>query len=486
MKLHQVIEAARPTAEKPMTQCTDRDLTGLLGKGKLNAMARHPWFQQYRNYERAYKHGVSKAGFTEVEVYFYFSGIHKTETGKIRPELMLKFTFSYSGTKVIQVSKYHRDKAPNDMEQKYGPSAGWKHLTDWAKTEDAVEAAWDKHWKDKDNVKEGGWDTTATQSTVVTPAVVKRALVVAQKFITDFNQWLTNNGHEEQARVGHPLGSSAYHDVDAEDKVYGDIDLQIVVPDMEGTHSSMQGQWNKWQDQFLQDTQPEYVLMDVGESKPGHPICKIGPDQYVQIDFIWHIERNAEWGRYRATPERGLKGLLNGNMFSVLGSLLDMSIQHAGVQLKVSAEGKQVSFATRKDTTLKTISSSPTTFILDILYYVADQSGLDRKQVKVASQLKSHPGVQTSEVKVQVLAQGIQGLAQSFELNRLYGKGILSAYDSIASFLHSFTDAYSTKVKNEIASAKRDKASTPEAIARADHDRQVIQQGLDTVLSYFQ
>ena len=60
---------------------------------------------------------------------------------------------------------------------------------------------------------------------------------------------------------------------------------------MEGTHSAMQNLWNARQDQFLQDTHPDYVLMDAGESKPGHPICKIGPDQYVQVDFIWHIER---------------------------------------------------------------------------------------------------------------------------------------------------------------------------------------------------
>lgn len=330
----------------------------------------------------------------------------------------------------------------------------------------------------------GGWDTVATQSTVVTPSVVKKALGVVQKFATDFNQWLIQQGHAEQIKIGHPLGSSAYHDVDPEDTVYGDIDLQIIVPDMDGIHSAMQNQWNQWQQQFVDSVQPEYVLLG-GESKPGHPIVKIGPDQYVQVDFIWHIQRNADWGRYRTTPERGLKGLLNGNMFSVLGALLDMSIQHAGVQLKVNNQGEHVTFSTRKNTTVQTISSSPTTFIVDILYYIASQAGIDRKSVKIDPQLKSHPGVNTNEVKIAFLAAGIKGLAKSFALNDLYGNGLLDQYHSADEFLQAFVHEYKSKVEIEITSKKRDKASTPEAIARADHDRQVIQQGLETVISYF-
>ncbi len=469
MKLAAIFEAVQPP-QQAMRQVSNQELVNLLGKGKLNALMRHPWFQEISNYEKAYKYGVTSWGGIEVEVYAFFRQQHTTPEGKIRPELMMRFTFMYNGTKVHQVSKYYRAKEPDEMEKRYGSSAGWKHLKDWKAVEEAV--------------NEGGWDTTATQSTVVTPSVVKKALVVAQKFATDFNQWLIQQGHEEQIKIGHPLGSSAYHDVDPEDKVYGDIDLQIIVPDMEGTHTSMQNQWNQWQQQFVEAVQPEYVLLD-GESKPGHPICKIGPEQYVQIDFIWHIQRNADWGRYRATPERGLKGLLNGNMFSVLGSLLDMSIQHAGVQLKVNDQGEHVPFTSRKNTSVQTISSSPTSFIVDILYYIASQAGIDRKQVKLDPQLKSHPGVNTKEVKVAFLAEGVKGLAKSFALNNLYGKGVLKKYQSADEFLQAFMQEYSTKVQNEIASKKRDKASTPEAIARAEHDRQVIQQGLETVMSYF-
>ena len=39
-------------------------------------------------------------------------------------------------------------------------------------------------------IPEGGWDTTVTQGTVITPAVVKKALKVADRFAQDFNRWL--------------------------------------------------------------------------------------------------------------------------------------------------------------------------------------------------------------------------------------------------------------------------------------------------------
>ena len=112
-------------------------------------MVRHPWFQEYRNYHHAYKHGVSRAGFTNVEVYSYSPQMHTTPEGKIRPLIMVEFTFSYSGTKVIQAYKYYRDKEPNENEKRMGPQAGWKHFKTWAEEEDAVDKAWDNHWDNK-------------------------------------------------------------------------------------------------------------------------------------------------------------------------------------------------------------------------------------------------------------------------------------------------------------------------------------------------
>ena len=122
--------------EVPGRQISDKELVSVLGKGRLNSVMKNPFFATYSNYERAYKYGVSAAGFNWLEVYFFFSSVHKTPEGKIRPEIMVKFVFAYTGSGIINAHKYTRSKEPNEMEAKYGPSAGWKHLSDWKKVQE--------------------------------------------------------------------------------------------------------------------------------------------------------------------------------------------------------------------------------------------------------------------------------------------------------------------------------------------------------------
>lgn len=331
-------------------------------------------------------------------------------------------------------------------------------------------------------INEGGWDTAATQSTVVNPQVVRLALSRISQFTADFNKWLTSNGHPE-VKMGHPTGSSAYYDVDPEDKVYGDIDLQMIAPSSEGfkSHSQFQGHWNKLAAEFVSTVQPPYVL--VTDSKPGHPIIAIGADKYVQVDLMWHEEKTKDWGRFRVTPERGIKGLLTGNMFSVLGELLGMSVQHAGVQVKTS-NGKPVPFTKQKDTQIETISLNPRTFVLDILNYLYDRQNADSAPT-VSDRLKKNPGVAVPEVKISSLVNAVKGLAESFELNDMYGKDMLAGFSSAGDFLTRFFDRYKEKAMVDVNSAKRSKAETPEAKARAEADRQKVLSGLDLVSQLF-
>ena len=71
----------------------------------------------------------------------------------------------------------------------------------------------------------------ATSSTIIRPSTVKTALVTMQKFVNNFNKFLKPQ-NIPPVKMGHPTGSSAYYKVDPEDKVYGDIDLQIIVPEI--------------------------------------------------------------------------------------------------------------------------------------------------------------------------------------------------------------------------------------------------------------
>lgn len=329
-------------------------------------------------------------------------------------------------------------------------------------------------------INEGGWDTVATQSTVVSPAVVKAALARVQQFTNDFNQWLEAKGLPP-VEMGYPTGSSAYYDVDDQDKVYGDVDLQMVAHNANEakTHSQFQGFWNKMADEFVSQVRPQYVLNT--ESKPGHPIVAIGQDQYVQVDFMWHEHKIKDWGRFRVTPERGIKGLLTGNMFSVLGELLGMSIQHAGVQIK-TLNGEPVPFTRHKGVEVSTLSTNPSTFILDIFNYLAERQGV---AAQASQRLQQFSGIDTQTVKISGLVNGVKGFAESAEAAGMFGQDLLAGFTGAGDFLTRFFARYEEKAMNDVNSAKRAKAETPDAIARADADREKILAGLNMVRQLF-
>lgn len=331
-------------------------------------------------------------------------------------------------------------------------------------------------------LREGGWDTTLTQHTVLKPAIVGQALKVVDQFVKDFNNYLADKGLGPVQR-GRPTGSSAYHEVDVQndpEKVYGDIDLQMIAPPIEGSYGQYTSYWNKLADEFVNTIKPAYV--DMSESKPGHPIFKIGKSDYVQIDFMWHEEKMKDWGATRVTPEHNVKGLLTGNMYSVLGEIMDMSIQHAGVQLKV-VDGVHVPFSKQKGTQVITVTTNPKTFILDIFNYEAQQMGVQNP--KIDPRLKSNPGVDIKDVKIAYMVNGVKGLASSFAANGMFGQGDLANFADEQDFLTKFINRYEEKAMLDVNAKKRDKASTPQAIARAEADRTKVLKGLEMVKGYF-
>lgn len=363
----------------------------------------------------------------------------------------------------------------------------WDKLPEWKKE-------WYRNWKgglckhpqpyhDPKWINEGGWDTTLTQGTVLHPKIVAVALQVVDQFVVDFNKFLKAKGLPP-VRRGRPTGSSAYHEQDAvdyPDKVYGDIDLQMIASEVDNVnYGQFAGVWNKLSDEFVKAGHAPYV--DTSESKPGHPIFKIGPTDYVQIDFMWHPERLEKWGAARVTPERGVKGLLTGNMYSVFGELLDLSIQHAGVQLKV-VDGQHVPFSKQKDTEVRTVTTNPETFILDTFLYIAKELGIQNP--KISPLLKQNAGNNIDDVKISRLVNGVKGFAESCDMNNMFTQGDLSGFLSGKDFLTKFLQRYEEKALIDIAGKKRDKATTPEAQARAEQDRQKIQQGLDMVKGLF-
>jgi hypothetical protein len=328
-------------------------------------------------------------------------------------------------------------------------------------------------------IREGGWDTKTTQGTVITPSVVKQGLAAMDRFLSGFNDFLKGKSISP-VRAGVPTGSSHYHEKDDETAVYGDIDLQIIVPDLPELHNKTQAQIQT----FWHNLAGEYVRANPDaaheEGTPGHPILNIGGDRYVQVDMMIHPEPLAKWGAARTIPERGIKGLLHGNMFSVFGELINLSIQHSGVQYKDRSGVRQPYSTTRKDYELRTISTDPETFVMDVFRHEVQAQGIRRPRIDPL--LKQHQGKNLQDVKISNLVNAVKGFARSCELNGMFGRGELKDFVSAGDFLDQFWQRYEGKALKDIAGTKRDKAAgNPAAEARAKADKQKILSGLRMV-----
>lgn len=335
-------------------------------------------------------------------------------------------------------------------------------------------------------IVEGGWDNIVTQDTVISPSVVQRALQASGSLVAGFNRWLEQQ-NLPPVEVGKPLGSSAYHDTDPDDTVYGDIDLQLIVPELDElenmTPVQVQGFWIKLLSEFIAHSGAEVHP----QSAPGHPTLNVGDNKWVQVDFIIHPRSTAEWGRWRATPHRGVKGLLTGNLFSALGQALNYSIQHQGVVAKVR-DGQRLSYIrTRRDYELETVTTNISTWLWDIFAReYQDIRGGDPRDARVDPALMANPGLDVNQgTNIPQLVEGIKGLARSFEANGLPGQGNLSQYESAQQFLSTVVDIYIAKAQKNIDSPKRDKAAAPEARARAQAEMTKIRQGLEWVQELF-
>jgi len=144
---------------------------------------------------------------------------------------------------------------------------------------------------------------------------------------------------------------------------------------------------------------------------------------------------------------------------------------------------KQPYSTTRKNYELVTLTTDIENFVLDIFKHEAEMAGIQNP--KISGLLKQYPGSDVDEIKISNLAKAIKGMAESFQMNNMYGKGDLANYRNKIDFLNRFWENYESKAVKEINAKKRDKASTPEAIARAEEDKRKIMQGLDYVKAMF-
>ena len=371
-----------------------------------------------------------------------------------------------------------------------------------------------------------------------TPDVIKIVLEVMKRdFLPDFNHYLKAQGIPD-IQIGHPTGSGAHYLSDPKNAVYGDIDLQIIVPTIEGkeTTGERQSYWGSLVSKFIKiNPNSTYITA----SPDGHPFIKIAslpaaysqvieiyvndtlykwvkgstgwvqaddhkisaPNEliphldgelkkvkdYVQIDIMPHTEALSTWGRFRATAERGIKGLLNGNLFSVLSTIFDYNLQHSGIQYK-TVDGQKVDYTkTRKGYELVTVGTDVHTFVMDI--FRDQESAIKPKKVVIDPLLRQYQGVQRVEnvedLRVSYLVNAIKGLARSFEKSGMYGQGDLAPFANEQEFIQEFIRLYMEKAMYAITNKKFEKVKDPAGIARAQRDKENIAQGAEYVKTLF-
>jgi hypothetical protein len=330
---------------------------------------------------------------------------------------------------------------------------------------------------------EGGWTTGDNPG--IKAKIVKQGIVAVTNFLKDFNPWLKQQG-QGPIKPGHPTGSAAYHELDdPENTIYGDMDFQVIIPDLPEydnlTSGQVQGRWGALISKFIQGSNLAYI--DKAESKGSQPMFILPDGSKVQVDIMPHPEKTAEWGRYRATGEHGLKGLLNGNIFATMSELIPVNLQHKGIQYK-SVDGKKANYGkTLKGYDLHTVGTDIKRWILDIFMHEAEVLGITAP--KIDPLLSSNPGVDTMNVNVERLVNGVKGFARSCELNGMFGKGDLERFSSADDFINQFINHYVEKSQHAISAPKRDKASTDASQARAVKDRDALSKGLAYVQKLF-
>tara|TARA_B100000214_G_C23956046_1_gene622889 strand:+ start:29 stop:577 length:549 start_codon:yes stop_codon:yes gene_type:complete len=117
-----------------------------------------------------------------------------------------------------------------------------------------------------------------------------------------------------------------------------------------------------------------------------------------------HYGDNSEKKSGRYTPEKGLKGMTIGNLYSALGSYFTLSVGAEGVQARVK-DGYRVSPRMRKDVEIQVVSTDIENFLIDVARYVGGND------ISLHPDLLSNPGLSADAVRISDLAKGIKGLA---------------------------------------------------------------------------
>jgi hypothetical protein len=350
----------------------------------------------------------------------------------------------------------------------YVKSKGYKIRRSGQQT-DAGAGFWNKHKSGKNvweqGVNEGGWASTATQNTTITPQVVAQSVELLKHFDQAYNAWQEQHELGLAIEIGDPVGSGTYYKRDLAndpEREYGDIDVRCWI-DNNGT--PMAQRTTQYRDairEFCRTTQ-DYA------TENGNNIIVQTPAGAVQVDLIFTLREHAEWTRALA-PEYRVKGVISTSLMSSLAEVLNMSIGLQGVQVKTRA-GRPVSFRQSKDTELATVSTNPNNWGGDIYSYYYQLA--KNAKPEVPTNLAKHGGLK-DEQRLSDIVMTVRALATDMEQAGLLGTGALDYIANAQDMLKRVAKVYSDKLEAGINSSKFDKAATPAAQEKANKTKLML------------
>lgn len=315
---------------------------------------------------------------------------------------------------------------------------------------------------------EGGWASTKTQDTRITPAVMAEVVRNLPDFEKQLNRFLEQQDLAP-IKIGRPVGSGTYYERDLRqnpDKEYGDIDVQFIIPRDESLSANQNTQQYMSAVKEFADQNPQY------ETESGkNVIFDIGDGRFVQVDLVAIFQGKLEWSKTQA-PEHGTKGVLSASLYSALAEALGVSISDRGIQAR-TRDGEVVPFRQRKNTELVDISDNKDRWGIDLAQFFGAES--------VSDTLEQHPGMK-QEVKISDIIQTIRGVAETLEQNN----ALPDAYDSAQELLNSIRTVYQNKIDAVINSSKFDKAESPAAKKKAEETKQMLRDKSEQIASQLQ
>jgi len=218
----------------------------------------------------------------------------------------------------------------------------------------------------------GGWATTLTQDTIITPEVVREAITVFNDILNRFND-LT---HEEPLKSLGPIGSCMHYEHYIALKVnveVGDVDMLVSYPIISDLSFSKSVELYNFEFiEFLNYVKPDGIDVEETKRVSGSAvkiIITLPSGAVIQIDMIATWAAYEKWSKLRYTPPVGRKGFIVGSIFSSIQELMYGNFSLHGV--KVKWKGRHlVQYRLRKDTTVEVISSDYKNCIRDFTEFL--------------------------------------------------------------------------------------------------------------------